>query len=72
MSMQPHLHKVDEVKKAIASIEHNESGTGPGPSGKKAGPPSDSGGGSGSNDVASDSVVPKRKGADWLASMSKK
>lgn len=61
----PHFHTVAEAKAAIKRIEHNASGPGA-PSGKMAGPPTGSGGGSGKNDIASDSVVPKTKGGDWI------
>lgn len=48
----PHDHTVAEVKGNIASIEHNSAGAGPGPSGKRAGPPTEIGGGSNKNETA--------------------
>lgn len=66
MGNQPHVHSVDEAKSNIRSIEHNSSGTGPGPSGKRGGAPTGIDGGSGSLEKASDSVVPKHKGGDWI------
>ena len=67
MGMQPHVHSVDEVKSNISKVEHNSAGQGPGPSGKKGGPPTGIEAGSGSNETASDSVVPKHKGGDWIS-----
>lgn len=67
MGNQPHVHSVEEAKANIARIEHNETGAGPGPSSKKGGAPTGIEGGSGSNETASDSVVPKHKGGDWIA-----
>jgi hypothetical protein len=67
MGNQPHVHHVDEVKANISRIEHNSSGQGPGPSGKRGGAPTGIEGGSGGNEMASDEVVPKTKGGDWIS-----
>lgn len=67
MGNQPHVHSVDEAKANISRIEKNSAGQGPGPSGKHGGAPTGIEGGSGGNELASDSVVPKHKGGDWIA-----
>lgn len=67
MSMAPHVHSVEESKANIAKIEHNAAGQGPGPSGKHGGPPTGIEGGSGGNENSGGSVVPRSKGADWIA-----
>ena len=35
----PHCHTTSEAEANIKSIEHNSAGQGPGPAGKKGGPP---------------------------------
>ena len=35
----PHCHTTSEAEANIRSIEHNSAGQGPGPAGKKGGPP---------------------------------
>ncbi len=48
----PHFHTKAEAEGAISSIEHNSGGQGPGPSGKKAGPPTGAETGSQKNETA--------------------
>lgn len=48
----PHVHTVAEAEANIRSIEHNSAGQGPGPSGKKAGPPTGAATGSEKNETA--------------------
>lgn len=68
MGNQPHVHSVEETKSNIAKIEHNSSGPGSGPSGKKAGPPTGIEGGSSKNynTGTTNGVPPKEKGADTV------
>jgi hypothetical protein len=66
MGNQPHVHSVDEAKANISRIEHNAAGQGPGPSGKRGGPPTGVEGGSGANETAADHKMPKHKGGDWI------
>ena len=35
----PHVHTTSEAEANIRSIEHNSAGAGPGPAGKRGGPP---------------------------------
>jgi hypothetical protein len=66
MSNAPHVHSVEETKANISKVEHNASGQGPGPSGKKGGPPTGIEGGSGSvlNTGGDSNQSPKHKGAE--------
>jgi hypothetical protein len=68
MPNAPHVHSVDETKSNIRRIEHNASGPGPGPSGKKAGPPMPPSGGSGANlnSGGDANTAPKSKGSDYV------
>lgn len=56
----PHVHSVDEVKANIKKVEHNSDGA--------FGPPSGSGGGSGSvqNVGNQPQVTSTKKGDDWV------
>lgn len=70
----PMTQTCEETKAAIARIEHNSAGQGPGPSGKKAGPPSEIAGGSGANTKSGSSagVPPTTKGQDWIGGSGRK
>lgn len=67
MSNAPHVHTVEEAKANIGKIEHNSSGEGPGPGGKRGGAPTGIEGGSGTVEKSGGGVVPTSKGADWIS-----
>lgn len=61
----PHYHTEAEAKAAISRIEHNASGPGS-PAGKKSGPPTGQGGGSGANNAGVSPCNTGPKGKDWI------
>lgn len=64
----PHCHTTEEAKANIGNIEHNSTGAGPGPSGKRAGPPQEISGGAAKNNFTdTPGVTSSEKGAEWVS-----